>query len=156
MTQPGTGTAAPAITVVEREPAVVVGIPVTGTFADLGRLVPAAWRRLSDALDGTGPEELAEVSVDLGDGHYHETVGRLTRVDDRDSRWPAAAVHTLVPGGRWAQTSHDGPSGTIAETFGRLLEWVTQQGASAGPHKLDVGYRLDGGTESHVLAVQLR
>lgn len=155
MAQPGTRTATPEIVVVKRAPAVVVGVPVIGTFADLGRLVPAAWRRLGDVLGGTGHEELAEVSVDLGDGRYHETVGLLTGLGAPDSPGLAGAVRTMVPGGPWAQLAHDGPPGAIAESFGRLLEWVTQQGSHAGPHKLDVGYRLDGRPETHVLAVQL-
>ncbi len=140
------------IEIVERPPALVLGVPVIGEFADLARLVPDAWRTVRRRTGTTG-QELAEVSVDLGDGRYHETVGLL--VDATDEVPPAGMVGTLVPGGAWVQTRHDDAADRIAGTFGRLLDWLAAHDRDAGPHKLDMGYRLDGGTEHHVLAVQL-
>lgn len=144
------------IELVERPPALVVGLPVLARFADLGTLVPAAWRSLAGALGGRRPGTLAELSVDLGDGRYHETVGVLLELGDAGAVRLPGAVGSLVPGGRWAQVPHEGPASAIADTFGRLLAWVEEQGEHAGPHKLDAGYRLDGAPERHLLAVCLR
>lgn len=144
------------IEIVERPPAVVIGLPVLAPFRDLGTLVPAEWQALAGHLgDDQQSAPLAELSVDLGDGRYHETVGLLVDLEDGPPAGLPGAVRSLVPGGRWVQAHHDGPAGTIAETFGRLLAWATAHGERAGAHKLDVGYRLDGTAEHHVLAVEL-
>ncbi|WP_152189055.1 hypothetical protein [Georgenia satyanarayanai] len=142
------------IEIVDRAPVLVVGMPVLAGFHELGTLVPAAWRALSRSL-GDDDRPLAELSVDLGDGRYHETVGVLVPLEDAARVRVPGAVGSLVPGGAWAQMVHDGPVHTIAETFGRLLAWAAEQGARPGPHKLDVGYRLDGAAERHTLAVEL-
>lgn len=152
---PGTVPHVTDIELVERGPAVVVGVPVVGAFADLGRLVPEAWGRLRSSLDGGPDHTLAEVSVDLGDGRYHETVGALVGVPEvADLRIPGT-VYSYVPSGRWAQTIHDGPTHAIADSFGRLLDWIASGHGEPGRHKLDIGYTVDSSEGPHLLAVRL-
>lgn len=146
------------IEIVQRPTAFLVGLPVIGRFDELGTLVPAAWDALPEAIEGTtvspgGP--FAELSVELGRGRYHETVGVLVEDTGGDVPRLPGAVVGVVPGGRWVQVTHEGPRKTIAATFGRLLEWIEERGHHAGDHKLDTGYRLDAAPETHVLAVQL-
>lgn len=143
------------IEIVERPASLVVGRPVLARFQDLGTLVPAAWQALAGSLGpgDTGP--FAELSVELVDGRYHETVGALVPLREDGAVRVPGTVGSFVRGGRWAQAAHDGPRHAIAETFGRLLARVAEQGERAGPYKLDVGYRFDGGPERHVLAVDI-
>ncbi|HLV04405.1 GyrI-like domain-containing protein [uncultured Georgenia sp.] len=143
------------IEMVERGPAVIVGVPVIGTFAELGRLVPEAWRRLHDRVGQDSDLTLAEVSVDLGDGRYHETLGALTGAREARRLHIPGCVCSYVPGGRWVQTIHEGPERAIADTFGRLLDRIAADGGQPGPHKLDIGYTVDGEGGPHLLAVQL-
>ncbi len=147
------------IEVIVREPAVVVGVPVIAGFSELAQAVPAAWESLRTSLGGhlggRPSEPLAEASVELGGGRYHETVGVFLEPEAAGAVRIPGTVHTLVPGGRWAQATHDGPVEDIAETFGRILRWAAAQGHRPGPRKLDVGYRLDRDPGNHLLAVEL-
>jgi len=144
------------IEVVQRPTAFLVGLPVIGRFDELGTLVPAAWDALRDAVAGTGLSgPFAELSVELGQGRYHETLGVLVEDTGGDLPQVPGAVVGVVPAGRWVQVTHEGPREAIAATFGRLLEWLEESGHQAGEHKLDTGYRLDGAPETHVVAVQL-
>ncbi|WP_432487352.1 hypothetical protein [Kineococcus sp. SYSU DK018] len=139
---------------VERDQVVVVGLPVVGTFDQLGALVPAAWERvLSRRHELPRPEGgYAELSTYLGDGTYHEVVGvPLPRPPQRPGRWVVA----VAPAGLHAHHRYEGPVRGIGEGFGALHEWVRAQGRTPGDLKLDVGYAADGAEGPHDLHVDL-
>ena len=141
--------------IIERDPVRVVGIEVVASWKELWTHVPAAWTRLrtrvGEIRDRTD-ERLVDFSTARGEGIYREVVGAIV---ETDGAVPEGMVGVVVPGGRWLHHRHEGPAAEIAASFGRMLDWLTDQPYEPNAHKLDVGYTLGGDESVHDLYVGL-
>jgi predicted transcriptional regulator YdeE len=141
--------------IVQLDATVVVGVPVTARFDELGRLVPAAWQQLFQRCDELPqPDDglFAEASFSLGDGLYHETVGVPLKGDVRvQGPWSLA----LIPAGRFVVHRFTGSVENIGLGFQEIYDWASTEGLGLGSYKLDVGYTAGGSTRPHGLHIDI-
>jgi len=133
----------------------LVGLPVSGGWQDLPKIVPEGWRRLfaeADAVAALARKVDAYVGVSLAmeDGTFFEFVGQ--RVFGCKAA-PAGLKLLHIPANNYRHRRHTGPLRAIAATFQTIYDDAEELGIPAGIFKLDFGYQADGTVTSHDLYI---
>jgi AraC family transcriptional regulator len=133
----------------------LVGLPVSGGWQDLSRVVPQAWHRLfaeEAAIVAAAHTVGAYVGVSLAleDGTYREFVGRIV---SGCKTAPAGLKLLHIPANRYRHSRHTGPLKAIAASFQAIYDDAEELGFPTGEFKLDFGYQADGTITPHDLYV---
>ncbi|WP_332686031.1 GyrI-like domain-containing protein [Devosia sp.] len=144
-----------AIETVSLDAMTLVGLPVSGGWQDLSRVVPQAWHRLfaeeaaiADAARSVGA--YVGVSLAMEDGIYFEFVGQLVS----GCKVAPAGLRLLhIPANNYRHRRHNGPLHGIAATFQSIYDDAEELGIPAGIFKLDFGYQADGTITPHDLYI---
>lgn len=141
--------------IVEKGPLKVVGIEVVASWRDLWTEAPRAWEQLraraGEIRNRTG-EVFLDVSLEQNEGIYRQVVG--AEVNSLEVV-PAGMVGVEIPAHRYIRYRHQGTLEEIAESFGRIYEWASENGHEADSFKLDEGYTLTGDEREHDLYVRI-
>lgn len=133
----------------------LVGLPVSGGWQDLPKIVPQAWHRLfaEEAAIAAVSHTVGAyvgVSLTLEDGIYREFVGRIV---SGGKTAPAGLKLLHVPGNSYRHTHHTGTLKAIAASFQTIYDDAEEFGIPTGEFKLDFGYQADGTVTPHDLYV---
>lgn len=146
---------APAIHTVSLDALTIVGLPVSGGWQDLPKVMPEAWQRLfaevdaiADASRSVGPH--VGISLAMEDGVFQEFVGQVV---SGCRKAPPGLSLLHIPANSYRHLLHTGPLKAIASSFQAIYDDAEEQGLAAGIFKLDFGYQADGSITQHDLYV---
>lgn len=144
-----------AMTLVDRGPMTVVGLPIRAVWDDLWTEVPKAWETLFARLAEIQhrlDDRLIDVSLTKTGNEYLQLVGaHVSQV----RRIPEGMCAVSIPPHRFIYNRHVGPVQDIAESFGTMYAWAREHAHSAGAFKVDIGYTVDGDELEHDLYIAL-
>jgi len=137
--------------VVHKDPFAVVGILVEGTWDELPTKMRAAWQTFFDRVSAI-PHQFGEYALDISvsedNGVYTQLICKeVSRVEEV----PSGMVAREIPAGQYVYYRHQGDVTQIAESFGKMYEWVAAEGYMALDFKIDNGYTTQGDEMKHDL-----
>lgn len=141
--------------VIEKEAFTVIGIKVEADWQSLHKIMPPSWEKAKERMDeieGRKEDVMMDVSLDVTDGQYTQLIGVEV---DKYSEVPDGMEKVDIPTQKYIYEQHQGALEGIAETFGRMYNWVEEHDIEAGDFKIDYGYFRDGSEEKHDLYIKI-
>lgn len=126
--------------IVQKSPFQVVGMKITCAGDQLGKKMPAMWKRFKPRADEI-PNRLGESMLNICLEKVGDTFTQMICVPVSNlSQIPDGMEGATIPEQRYVRERHTGPEKEIHKTFGAMIEWVQANGLELDPldFKIDI------------------